>query len=267
MREALHKTGTFEAFYKANAPVGQRLRIRGVISTEHRDLDGELIRQDGADYTELSKAGWLNDDHKKGASNALGQVVQVFPVQVRDKATGQMVKATGIEGYLLEDGDGRRIWEKARALQKAKASRRYGFSVEGAVLARDPQDPTIVTKCRVREVAITRNPVNPYTSLEVMEKSLGAVRKALEAGSTFPADGAMNAGQIMAAVPQDLAGWAITDDPLLFTDLKNFIQPGQPSRRRLTKAQAEAFVRLHAPQATPDQIRDVLQRSLTRSTR
>ncbi len=262
MRDALHKTGTFEAFYKASAPVGQRLRIRGVVSTEHRDLDGELIRQDGADYSELSKAGWLNDDHKKGASNALGQVVQVFPVQVRDQRSGQMVKATGIEGYLLEDGDGRRIWEKARALQKANASRRYGFSVEGAVLARDPNDPTIVTKCRVREVAITRNPVNPHTSLEVMEKSLGAVRKALEVGTAFPADGGMNAGQIMAAVPQDLAGWAITDDPLLLSDLTQITRLGEPSKRRLTKAQAEAFVRERRPNATPDQIRDVLRRSL-----
>jgi len=262
LRNALHKTGTFEAFYKANAPVGQRLQIVGVMSTEHRDLDGEIIRQDGMDVTELRKGGWLNDDHKGGAGNELGQVLRVFPLEVRDRS-GALVKATGIEGYLLEDGDGKRIWEKARALQKAGASRRYGFSIEGAVIARDPKDPTIVTKCRVREVAITRNPVNPYTSLDVLEKSLGAVRKALEVGTTFPASGAMDVGQIMAAVPQDLGGWALTDDPVLFTDLTQLIRPRQP--KRLTKAQAEAFVRAAAPSATPEQIRDVLHRSLTRS--
>lgn len=265
MRDALHKTGTFEAFFKANAPVGQQLRIRGVVSTEHRDLEGELIRQAGMDLSELQKSGWLNDDHKRGPGNELGQVLNVFPLTVRDDS-GALVKATGIEGYLLEDGDGKRIWEKARALQKAGSSRRYGFSIEGSVLARDPKDPTIVTKCRVREVAITRNPVNPHTSLDALEKSLGAVRKALEVGAIFPASGSMDAGQIMAAVPQDLAGWAITDDPILFEDLSQLVRP-KPSRtaKRLTKAEAEAYVRAHAPTATPDQISHVLRHSLSRS--
>lgn len=47
--------------------------------------------------------------------------------------------------------------------------------------------------------------LQPGMSMGQATEALGELRKALDVGTTFPANGQMNAGQLMAAVPQDLS--------------------------------------------------------------
>ncbi|MCA9544046.1 MAG: hypothetical protein KC613_06630 [Myxococcales bacterium] len=47
--------------------------------------------------------------------------------------------------------------------------------------------------------------LSPGMSVGQATEALGELRKALNIGNSFPADGQMNAGQLMAAVPQDLS--------------------------------------------------------------
>ena len=86
-------------------------------------------------------------------------------------------------------------------MRKAGGHRTLGFSVEGQVLERDPMDPKIVTKAKVINCAITSNPINPDTSLELM-KSVRALLLKGSVGYQTPSD--VNGQSIAGLVPQQL---------------------------------------------------------------
>lgn len=201
--ERLTKHGVWEAVVKADAPPGLALAVRGVISTEHRDLQDEVVHQAGLDLAELGNFGWINDNHSKKPGHEFGQVTRTFPLQV-EGSDGKMLPATGIEGYLFDTPDNRRLHANAVALRKVGSPRGYGFSIEGQVLARDPLDRRTIRKARITQVALTRTPVNTHTALEAMAKSLDAF------DTTDSTDGAEHTGTttgtIAPTVPQDLAG-------------------------------------------------------------
>lgn len=146
---------------------GHTAKIAGVISTEDVDLQGEIVKQKGLDFSHFEKSGVFNYEHKSGASNVLG-----YPTKVKRKR-GQ----TEIEGVLLlEQPKAQEIITLAEAMEKAGRSRRIGFSVEGQVIDRDPYNPHIVTKAKVLNCAITTSPVNPQTSMTLIKSLLkGAV--------------------------------------------------------------------------------------------
>jgi len=77
-------------------------------------------------------------------------------------------------------------------MKKAGGERSLGFSVEGQVLLRDPQNQKRILKARVLNVAITAMPVNPHTNLELIARSIGASIGYQEA-SIPDADAAMSA--------------------------------------------------------------------------
>jgi hypothetical protein len=93
-----------------------------------------------------------------------------------------------VEGYLLEGhGPSDKIWNLANAL--AKTNRRLGFSIEGSVQRRSGPTGSTIAQAKVREVAVTRCPVNTSTGLEILAKSIMAAesegddwRRALAAG-------------------------------------------------------------------------------------
>lgn len=175
LAEVLRGWAPLTVFEKADAPEGQRLRFRGIISTEHKDLQGEIILQDGLDLTHFKGPwGWFNDNHKSKTGRELGKPMRVWQTTITDPKTGKKVKATAVEGVLLDDDEGRQIFNKAQAMAKLGNGAGYGFSIEGSILKRNERTPKIVEKAMVREVAITRCPVNPYTSLEAITKSLHA---------------------------------------------------------------------------------------------
>jgi len=140
--------------------------IAGICSTRDMDLEGEVIEQDGLDWSYFLANGWFNHEHQQGAGAVLGHPVRVE--QIDDNSTR-------VEGVLYLDKQlGRDVYETAVAMQKAGGDRSLGFSVEGQVTMRDPSNLKRVLKARVLNVAITAHPVNPHTNLELIARSIGA---------------------------------------------------------------------------------------------
>ena len=270
----LHDWMPFEAFEKAGAPPGKQLRNRGIISTEHRDFQGELVKQGGLDFGPiLAGRGWLNDGHDPRAGSELGVPERIYRVTVPGP-DGRPIQATAMEGYLLDTPRGRAIWENSRALKGT--GRSLGFSVEGGVQERDPLDSKTVTRAIVKQIAITRVPVNPHTNLEPIEKSLDGVMravwaKAMSVGYPTQTPGMGAPGAITPTVPQ---GWihptvqvfgGVPFDWAKFNETgssRAAVRAGRPSRK-LTKGEAEQVIRARLPAASPAQVRALLTRAAT----
>ncbi len=157
----------FDIIEKGNEEKSEQMtaRIGGIISTESRDQQGEVIDQAGVDWNYFLKHGWFNYEHKQGPENILGHPEIVQETDHEGKT------ATRVEGVLyLHKAKAKEVWETAVAMKKAGVKRRLGFSVEGQVLQRDKKQ---IRKARVLNVAITAHPVNPDARLEVLARSLG----------------------------------------------------------------------------------------------
>jgi hypothetical protein len=188
-------------FEKASAPAGQNRRIAGVISTELRDKQGEVLLQRGLDFGPFLKSGWFNDNHSKKTTDVLGYPQEVRKFQKGERLPdGSVARAnsTWAEGYLLETPEADRVWNLAQALAKAGNDRRLGYSVEGGVVERAGPDGKTVAKAVVRNVAITNCPVGEDTRLEALAKSLGDIEKGLTATppATPPGVNAAEAGDV-----------------------------------------------------------------------
>lgn len=136
-------------------------RIGGYCSTEHLDRQDEVVLQKGLDFSEFVKWGYFNDNHNQATSAVIGipDSVEYHPGRGW-YTTGHMLK-----GFPRADD----IWDLAKSLSGTK--RRLGFSIEGKVTQR--QDNKIV-KARIRNVAITNQPVNPNCTWDLLAKSLAA---------------------------------------------------------------------------------------------
>lgn len=171
-------------FEKADAPEGKRRRIAGIISTETRDRQNEIVIQKGLDFTEfLGPFGFYNDNHGKEHKAVVGvpdpQGLKQF--QKGDLLpNGDVAKSnlTWAEGHLLPNVQAAKdIWNLGRDLQKAGGGRGLGFSVEGGVVKRSGPNNKVIAKAKVRNVAITHHPVNQDTRMEVLAKSLTALEE------------------------------------------------------------------------------------------
>jgi hypothetical protein len=186
----------FETFEKASAEPGKERRIAGIVSTDHLDKQHEVLVQEGLDFTPFLKGGYFNDNHLKETGKAVG-----YPERAELRTLPDGRKGWYVEGYLLKGHSAAdEIWSLATALERSGAPRRLGFSVEGSILERDPADPRMVKKAVVREVAITRCPVNDKTSLTTLAKSLSVGHSMPPAGGT-PGDGAPMRVQALEGAP------------------------------------------------------------------
>lgn len=146
-----------------------RTKIGGIISTDTVDQQGDVLLQEGMDFSYFVSKGWFNYEHKQGAEFILGAPTKVEAVEIDGK------RATRVEGYLLNDRPrAREIIDTANAIKRAGLPRTIGFSVEGQVLARDKDNPKLITRSKILNVAITSAPVNPDARLEVLARSLMA---------------------------------------------------------------------------------------------
>ena len=188
---------------KAESQRDNTALIKGVISTEDCDLQGEIVKQKGLDFEHFEKRGVFNYEHRPGAENVLG-----YPTKVRKRAS-----STEIEGVLLLDQPkAREILRLAQSLEKAGKHRRIGFSVEGSVVERDPYQPNIVTKARVLNCAITTSPVNPETNFSLIKSLI-----------SYYAQSSSGGGPLAPVVPQQLSSLISVAD-------------SESSKSRLTRA-------------------------------
>ena len=138
----------------------ESMRIRGYASTPDLDRDNEQVIQKGLDISDFVEYGFFNLDHQK-------DVIVGYP----DKEKTKIVDGRFyVEGFILDTVTGRNLWDAAVALQKSKAPRRLGFSIEGDVLAKDSHGK--ILKAKVYNVAITATPVNPHATWEALIKSM-----------------------------------------------------------------------------------------------
>lgn len=155
--------------------------IGGYVSTDHLDRQGERLIQEGLDFGPFLHKGWFNDNHDPAGDSLVG-----YPTLARLDDLPEGHRGWYVEGELLAEGANPRadsLWKIAEGLKKSGNKRKLGFSVEGTILDRDPRNPKVVRKALVREVAITRGPVNDKTALEVLAKSLAVSTPAGEPGS------------------------------------------------------------------------------------
>lgn len=146
-----------------------RAYVEGIISSDSVDQQGDIIRQEGLDFSYFLKRGWLNDDHRPGAANVVGQPLNIYKTKLSDGTP-----ATAMKAYLfLNKPRAKEIYETAVALKSAKSDRRLGFSIEGEVLQRDPVNKNVILKARVLHVAVTNAPCNTDASnMELVERSM-----------------------------------------------------------------------------------------------
>lgn len=162
-------------------------KLKGIMTTQRKDRQGEILVSKGLDFSEFLSHGHFNDNHSQDTSAIVG-----YPEKVEYH---QSLKEYGIdapgwtcEGYVLKGTKkSDAIWELAKALQGVP-NRKLGFSVEGKVERR--ADKTI-EKARIRHVAITNCPVNTDCTWEVLEKSFHepelAMKSMMAGAGTSPA--------------------------------------------------------------------------------
>lgn len=220
-----------DTFIKGGETATER-RIGGICTTDGLDRQSEIVLADGLDFEPFLKGGWFNDNHDDATDSVVG-----YPIRAEMKDLGQGRKGWYVEGFMLK-GDGTtradKLWKLANSLQKT--DRRLGFSVEGKILERDPENPHIVRKAVVSEVAITKCPVNTETSLAVLAKSLSA-------GSAVSAPGVATPGDGFALRTESLEGRA----PQLDEEDED---EKDPKKRKMKKSEAIALLMKLRPGVT-----------------
>lgn len=149
-------------------------RVSGLASTSSVDRQGEVILPDGIDATPIAKGkGFFNFDHDNSPENTIGAL------------DGYKKTATGmyVEGRLFKNHTrAKAVYEIMSSLNKGDKGR-VGMSVEGKVLKRDPKNPSIITHCLIKNVALTLNPVNQDTYADII-KSMSSSESSIEFDST-----------------------------------------------------------------------------------
>lgn len=139
-------------------------RVAGVASTSSVDRQGEVIVPEGIDATPIAKGkGFFNWDHDNSPENTVG---------VLDKYK-KTPAGMFVEGRLFKNHTrAKAVYEIMSSLNKGDVGR-VGMSVEGKVLERDPNNPSIIKRCLIKNVALTMNPVNQDTFADIVKSMSG----------------------------------------------------------------------------------------------
>ncbi len=162
-------------------------RVAGLASTSSVDRQGEIIVPEGIDATPISKGkGFFNWDHDNSPENTVG-VLDSY----KKSSAGMYV-----EGRLFKNHTrAKAVYEIMSSLNKGDVGR-VGMSVEGKVIERDANNPAIIKRCLIKNVALTMSPVNQDTFADIV-KSMGSGQVDFESTGTpketTPTDGIVKA--------------------------------------------------------------------------
>ena len=244
-----------EVFEKAGEK-GKERRIGGIISTEHKDKQGEVVLQRGLDFNDFLRNGWFNDNHSRDTAGVVG-----YPLSDAIRRTIHKGKpATYVEGYLLQGTEqADRLWSLANALQKT--DRRLGFSIEGKVLRRAGPDGKVIAQARVSNVAVTNCPVNTDSGLDVLAKSMMAIEGDQQAIDALKA---LAAGQAITPppIPTSGDGFALRTESLEGGPKK---KKRKKRKRVVTKSEGVAFIRRRHPGLSAEEAETIWQYAKKRS--
>lgn len=244
--------------------------IGGIVSTAKLDKQDEEVVQRGLDFNPFLEAGWYNDDHKQDRKDLLGYPTaayyvrkgQELPDDTRAKKSGWWT-----EGYLLDTAEGRQLWEQVQALRDTP--RKFGFSIEGSVLDRDPTNRNRILRAVVRNVAITHRPVNTDTELVTLAKALQAGGAVANPGAA-PGEGFALRGEALEGDEGDLAdankaagNRDVADELTLLDEWGAAVrrQLANPPEIELTKSEARIVVHHYYPHLRPEEVDFIIERS------
>lgn len=167
---------------KAAVDLPASVPVRGLVSSELRDIQGERIIQSGIDWSWFLQFGRLTAGHPATNRNVIGQPIRLSPATL-DNGT----PATWLEGSLwLKKPLGLETYRDHQAALAA-GDPGMGFSIEGKALERARDDIKTVLRCIIYTVAIAFQPINPVTFLDPIQVAMLA--KALSLGGAVETDG------------------------------------------------------------------------------
>jgi hypothetical protein len=143
----------YGALSKVEEQADGAIVVVGTASSGARDEQGEVITPDAmkAALPDYLKWGAIREMHQPhAAGTALG-------AEVQDDGR------TLIEAHIVDP----------EAVRKVKARVYKGFSVGGKVLARDPQDRSVITKIRLSEISLVDRPCNPEAAIDLWKAEQG----------------------------------------------------------------------------------------------
>lgn len=145
-------------------------QVSGIASTEDPDLQGEIVKQNGLDISELKAGrGLLNYEHRNNPEDILGLIEDADHTD----------KGLKVNGYLFRSH--KRAQAIAEIMQSLKKDHknRVQLSIEGKVKSRGGENSKIIRSAKVDRVAITFEPVNQNTYVS-FAKSLMAGESQIE---------------------------------------------------------------------------------------
>jgi hypothetical protein len=227
--------------------------VKGIASTGDSDLQGEVVDQNGLDIAPLKAGrGLFNVDHQKGPENVIGQIEDAEFV----KSDGK--KVLMVKGYLFKHQPRAQAFYNIMKSVKKGSAPRVHMSIEGKILQRDAVNKSVIRNARIDKVALTLDPVNPYTYAD-LSKSLASgnmdeipepihltlekseLEKAVEEGVRK----AMAAGIGPALAPaQRVGGEAMTKESLE-GKLKKIAKKDKKTKKRVLKSILQRMCELH----------------------
>jgi hypothetical protein len=155
------------------------LWLDGVVGSQIKDTQGEILSVDGADISELEAGrGRWNDNHGSGFFNSIGRITEAKKILKKEDCDNdrhqyfwEKIKAPFIyaKGYLYDDEDhpnAKAASAILRNIHKADSPLKLKASVEGGVVTRGLKDPSILQRTKIHSVALTFTPANNATLIE-----------------------------------------------------------------------------------------------------
>ena len=134
--------------------------IRGLASTEDIDLQGEIVKQKGLDISPIKDGrGWINYNHSNDPEDMVGKLNDA-------DVSG---KGLFVEGYLFKKH------KKAQSIYSILKSlndedrHALKLSIEGQIEKRVGKDNKTIASAKVDKVAITFDPINTNTYVELVK--------------------------------------------------------------------------------------------------
>lgn len=154
---------------------GKVYKISGIATTEHVDTAGEVILQNGIDWSYCLRSGSFNYDHSNLPGHILGAPQSVEKVKHNGKS------ATKISGILYGDKQiVKDLVENVKLMRSTKSGRSLGFSIEGQVMERDSKNPKIITRAKVLNVSLTHQPANQEATVQLVKNILATMENKAE---------------------------------------------------------------------------------------
>lgn len=139
----------------------EKIYLAGFASSRRKDIDGESLNQN-FDISYLTERGIINWNHSKDPDCVIGE-----PDEVKFVNGNLWVKSMLYEDQKMAQ----KVANLAKVFSKNSSKRKLGYSIEGKVIERDENDPEIVNKALITNIAVTVNPKNCDSLIDLVKGS------------------------------------------------------------------------------------------------